>query len=332
MGTRSYSVAAAFLLVVLVGCRAEQEPASRVQPTKIEVEAAPAVQRGLDCQRSWNEHDLDALAGCFAEPFSYTDNLGAKGSTLAEFTASREAQRATRPDRIRKPLAVIGDGEQVFSLWVEKGTFTGTLEGQTIAGKGYAVLGASFWTGLDRNGAFHTVSVYEDPNMLLQQVGEADRASHGPVPIPETPVVLERDDAAAKAAIDVVRRRVKATNDHDLEALAKTYAEDVVGVVSSNANDARQRAGVMAGVPRGWAAYPNVRVEIGQIWGAGDYVVLEGTFAGTNTGDLGSGVGATKKSFEQPFVELLEISNGEIKRFWRVVDSLAVARQVGLLD
>ncbi len=333
---RRLRIAASFSLLALVlSCRSQgnEAPQSEVAPTKIATQGSKAAQRSIECETALANDDFDALTTCLAEDFEYRDNVGTSVVAADGFLARERARSERRRERERRPLVVVADGEQAFSLWVETGRYSGRLEGQRIEDAPYGILGASRWSQLDEEGRFHALFVYEDPNMLLHQVGEAPRTSHERFELPEAePVLVERDDRGAAKAVTTVQRRVQATNDHDLEALARTYADDVVGISTSNVNDARTRAGVLAGVPQGWAVYPNLNVEIERLWGAGDWVVLEGVFSGTNTGDLGSGVGATNASFEQPFVEFIEVTNGEVSRYWRVVDSLAVARQLGLLD
>jgi predicted ester cyclase len=68
------------------------------------------------------------------------------------------------------------------------------------------------------------------------------------------------------------------------------------------------------------------------MWGAGDYVVTEGTFGGTNKGAMPAmGIKkATGKSVKVRFVEITRIEAGKIKEDWLVFDSLAFATQLGL--
>lgn len=312
-------------LVTLLGaaCRGPREGASDAEPTKIEAKATDAAQRALACQRAWSDGTMGEYVDCFGEPFSYRNNLGSDTQALEAFVQTSKASRKKLEDVTRRSIVVIADGDAVFDLWVESAT---------VDGEQYGILSAQFWLGLDDDGAFHQVEAYLDPNHVQHQLGKAPELSRGRVALPKIePHVLKRDDASAQATLSVVRKQVQAFNDHDVDALGETYAPAVRGVATTRSKDYRSRDQLLDPLPTQWSAHPNVEMEVVRLWGAGDFAVLEGVLQGTNTGSL-AGMPATGRSFEQPFVEVLEVKDGAVIRFWRVADSLSVLRQLGFSE
>lgn len=314
-----------FVLVALpcllaLACRGPREGASEAKPTRIETATSDAAKRVLECQRHWNDDAMDAYSDCFGEPLLYRNNLGQETDARAEYFEAAKKARAKLEDATRRSIVVVSDGDAAFELWVESASTDGAH---------YGILGAQYWSEMDGQGAFHRVVSYLDPNHIQHQIGQATQLSRGSVALPKVePRVLVRDDEAADAQLRVVRKQIQAFNDHDLDALRQTYAQDVQGMATTRAVDYRSREDILEPLPAQWSAHPNVEMEIVRLWGAGHFVVFEGIVRGTNTGDL-AGMPATGRSFEQPFVEVLEVKDGAVVRFWRIADSLSVLRQLG---
>jgi predicted ester cyclase len=73
--------------------------------------------------------------------------------------------------------------------------------------------------------------------------------------------------------------------------------------------------------------FPDAMLEAASMWGAGDYVVTEGTFSGTNKGAVPM-MGIKKptgKAAKVRFLEITKIEGGKIKEDWLVFDSMAFA-------
>jgi predicted ester cyclase len=90
-------------------------------------------------------------------------------------------------------------------------------------------------------------------------------------------------------------------------------------------------AGNVAALTQLFKGFPDAAIDAASMWGAGDYVVSEGTFSGTNKGALPM-MGITKatgKAVKVRFLEITKIEGGKIKEDWLVFDSLAFATQLG---
>ena len=65
------------------------------------------------------------------------------------------------------------------------------------------------------------------------------------------------------------------------------------------------------------------------MWAAGDYVVVAGTFEGTNLGDMPSaGMKKTGKKVSAHFFELFKLENGLCKDDWLFYNAAAMAAQL----
>jgi len=223
-------------------------------------------------------------------------------------------------------------GQDVVTAWVETGSYTGTFEGAVVDAQKYGILGVSIWRGFD-DGKFDELWTMTDPNMLRRQIAESPRSSHEVMELPSAePVVLVDDDDDGSVALAAAKRRIEALNAHDLEALSSLYADDVLAIVTSNATDVRGKEGTLGGLPQSWQVYPDVHVEVDEMWASGPYVFVRGRYIGTNRGGFGQGIDATNRGFVQPFVELLEFSGGKLILYYRIVDTLDVVKQIGLLE
>jgi steroid delta-isomerase-like uncharacterized protein len=76
------------------------------------------------------------------------------------------------------------------------------------------------------------------------------------------------------------------------------------------------------------AAFPDTKVKLHEIIGAGGRVAVRATISGTHLGDW-FGVAATGKSFEMPIHEFHHIADGMLTHTWHLEDWLGWLFQVG---
>ena len=78
--------------------------------------------------------------------------------------------------------------------------------------------------------------------------------------------------------------------------------------------------------------FGDVKLTASQVYGAGDYVVVIGTFEGTNTGpmpDFGIKKG-TGKHVVTRYIEVFRLENGKVAEDWLFYNGMAFAAQLGL--
>ncbi len=130
----------------------------------------------------------------------------------------------------------------------------------------------------------------------------------------------------------VVERGIKAFNAHDLEAVARDTAADVVleatgGIKAKGTQAAKE-------FNQTWLrAFPDARVEAKSIITQGSTVVVEGVFTGTHDGPLRTPMGEvppTGKKLVGEFIQVFEIDRGLVKRNHLVYDQVDVMTQLGM--
>lgn len=174
---------------------------------------------------------------------------------------------------------------------------------------------------------------YADNTTLLAQLGVI-KAPTRPVMAAATgapTVVVSTGSDTERANVETFRANMKAFNDHDVKTLADMNAADGVFHDYTQPKDVDGK-GNIAALGELFKGFPDAKVEAATSWGAGDYVVTEGTFSGTNTGAVPT-MGIKKpsgKSARVRFLEITKIEGGKIKEDWLVFDSAAFAAQLGL--
>jgi len=130
----------------------------------------------------------------------------------------------------------------------------------------------------------------------------------------------------------VVERGFKNFNSHDLEALARDAAPDIIVTAPGGI----KLQGVQAGKEynRGWIkAFPDARVEAKNIIVQGKTAVVEGVFTGTHSGPLQTPMGEvapTGRKLTGEFVQVFEIDRGLVKRNHLMYDQVDVMTQLGM--
>ena len=91
------------------------------------------------------------------------------------------------------------------------------------------------------------------------------------------------------------------------------------------------KAASQASLKELFTSFPDVKITPVTMWAAGDYVVVTGTFEGTNLGDIPSmGVKKTGKKMSAHFFELFKLENSLTRHDWLFYNGAAIAAQLGL--
>ncbi len=142
-------------------------------------------------------------------------------------------------------------------------------------------------------------------------------------------------EIAASTMLDskaLVERGMKAFNAHDLEAVARDAAPDIVATAPG---------GVKLNGPQAVkeynqtfiTAFPDARVDAKKIIVQGRTVVVEGVFSGTNNGTLKTPMGdipATGRKVSGEFIQIFEIDRGLVKRDHLMYDQVDLMTQLGM--
>lgn len=172
---------------------------------------------------------------------------------------------------------------------------------------------------------------YDDATTLMAQIGVI-KAPTRPVMAAGAAaptVVVSTGSDAERANVETFRANVTAFNAHDPKALAALNAPGAVFHDYTQAKDVDGK-GDIAAVSELFKGFPDAKIEATSMWGAGDYVVTEGSFSGTNRAAVPS-MGIAKpsgKSATVRFLEVTKIEAGKIKEDWLIFNSAVLEAQL----
>jgi predicted ester cyclase len=145
-----------------------------------------------------------------------------------------------------------------------------------------------------------------------------------------TTVVLAKNDETEKRNTDAFRATAEAFGKGDSKAFAAMLADDYVLIDVTQPKDLNKKQ-ALAGMAEYKKGFPDAVLTIATLWAAGDYVVAEGAFTGTNTGDLPSmKIKKTGKKVNVKFFEIIQFENGKAKKDWTIFNGADFASQLGL--
>ena len=149
----------------------------------------------------------------------------------------------------------------------------------------------------------------------------------------DKPVVIATGSDAEKANVAAFNKEVEGFNKHDAAGSLASAADDLVFSELTAPADRTGKKEAQKGMEDMFKAFPDVKLDVKSVWGAGDYVVATGTWAGTNTGDMPSAhMKKTGKAVSVQFVEIDKFAAGKTKNIWIFSNGAAVAAQLGLLN
>src|ERR1700737_2985806 len=110
----------------------------------------------------------------------------------------------------------------------------------------------------------------------------------------------------------VVERGLKAFNAHDMEAMARDSAPDIVSTAPGDIKLKGPQA-VKEYNQNFVKAFPDARIEAKNLFTAGNTVIIEGIFTGTHDGTLKTPMGdvpATHRKVKGEFIQVFEVDRG----------------------
>src|SRR5713226_5929322 len=142
-------------------------------------------------------------------------------------------------------------------------------------------------------------------------------------------------EIAASTLLDskaLIERGLKAFNAHDLEAVAREAAPDIVATAPGGVKLHGPQA-VKEYNQTFLTAFPDARIDAKKLIVQGRTVVVEGTFNGTHTGTLKTPMGdvpATGRKVSGEFIQIFEIDRGLVKRNHLMYDQVDLMTQLGM--
>jgi steroid delta-isomerase-like uncharacterized protein len=248
-----------------------------------------------------------------------------------------KAQVAAFPDRRGELNLVLGNGPHLVGVATWLATNEGSMPGPdgkpmpaTHKKIGQMMVHAA---ELDSNGS-HVVSdaVYFDETTMLAQLGLI-KAPVRPVMSPPGAaplVVVAKNDETESRNAAAVQAVLDLANKHDLKAFEAALPDDYVSKDMTQPKDLKKKEAVAA-LGEYLKGFPDMALTSSGMWAAGDYVVLNGTFNGTNTGSVPSmHLKPTGKKIAVRFIEIFKLTDGKIREDWTFFNSAAMASQLGM--
>jgi predicted ester cyclase len=323
-------------IAATAACSGSSEP-----PTDAATSSAEArVRFYRQCWEQFNNKAWDEFQNCYADnaTFEGADGAAPLITGRANIIEHAKAEVQSVPDRHGELRLILVNGQHIAGIAAYMGTNTGPLppgpDGKETpaTGKPFGLL-MGHAVDLDAAGA-HAVRdlSYLDVGTWMAQLGLS--------PIPARPVeamsgapatvVTAKNDETETANLAAARAMYEAVNKHDVAAIDAMTPDDYRMIEMARPADVGRKES-LEGTREMFAAFPDVAITPVTMWAAGDYVVVEGTFEGTNTGDMPSmGLTKTGKHVSLHFMEVFRFVAGKPTDDWLFYNSAAWMQQLGL--
>ncbi len=351
----------AVAFVTLYGCAPQEPPAAPLSPppepvaAPVAVATAPAPApaplppltaderaKGFEaCWGAFNAKDFTKLGACYAETGT-SENVDSGFPVFngrAEIIKNTQGFATEYPDANGELELTLVNGNNIASIVLLRGTNSGQLRmpgGATApaTNKKIGILMAHvIETSDDGRGLLHE-RIFLDASSLLGQLG-LNPAPHRKLiekSWTEKPLVLAAGSDVEKANLAMFAKGIEAFNKHDLKAVLADVADDAVWSEASAPADKVGKAAIKKSFQELFKGFSDIKIDVTKSWAAGDYVVSEGIFAGTNDGPMPSmKLKKTGKPVSTHFVEVDKYEGGKLKNSWIFDNGMAFAMQLGLV-
>ena len=318
------------------GSAAAMKPPEPAKPATPEDEA----KRYVECWGFFTAHDADKFKTCYTKDASSVhEDSGMPDATGADQIIETHAKPfwTAFPDIKGDVELTLINGKNGVTVALLTGTNSGTMKtpmGDMPATNkkiGMQVAHAAHFA--DDGKAVDKERFYADMGEMMGQLG----VSKAPVrPAADKPsmaneIVIAKDDETEKKNLAMSQAGVDSFNKHDIKALEASLADDATWSEIGVPKDWNKKEAVKMHEEL-FKAFPDLKITLDTSWAAGDYVVWEGTFAGTNKGpapDMGIAK-ATNKPVSLKFMQVMKIKDGKIKNSWGFWNSMKFAMDLGM--
>jgi predicted ester cyclase len=330
----------AIVLLAAAACSEPAPPPPPPPPPPAVKTAQERMQLFQDCWGYFNNKNYTQMATCYAPSINaeVVDSAQPKATTPAQAVENMRAEETTFPDRRGEPRYLFANGNRLAAIVLFTGTNSGPMPGPDGKPMPATNKTIGLLTGqtleLDANGAAATrEAFYLEEGTMAAQLGlnpnpaarKAEKATGAP-PV----VVIAKNDATEASNIAIVRAGYDAMAKHDVKAMTAMMADDAKMIDISQPADMDKKAAEKS-LQEFIKGFPDITPNVATIWGAGDYVIVEGSVSGTNTGPLPSmGLKATGKKVSVRFMEVYHLQGGKVKTDWLFFNGAAFANQLGL--
>jgi ketosteroid isomerase-like protein len=327
-------------MAALVAGAACSEPAPPPPPPAPPNTPETRAQRYQDCWKHYNDKAWDQFGNCYTENAvsESIDSTPPSTTGRAAIIDSDKAFTSSFSDRRGELQLVLSHGPHVVGVAL----ITATNDGQMPPGPdGTAMPATNKKVGFlmahsaEFDGTGQQVTkdaAYFEEGTMMAQLGlspQPVRPAMTPTGAPAK-VVVAKNDATESANLAAAQALIAAGDRKDLEAIDAALADNYKLIEIGQPVDKNKKE-ALAGTKEFMAAFPDGKATLLSSWAAGDYVVLEGRFEGTNTGDIPSmKLKKTGKKFTGRFMDVLRYENGKVVEEWFFYNGAAFAAQLGL--
>ena len=311
-------------------------PAPAPPPVKTAEERAQFYKA---CWDHFNNQAWDQFGMCYSENAisEAVDGTPPSFSGRADIIGRGKMEAGGFPDRRGEVRLMLINGDRLASIALYTGTNTGPLppgpDGKVMpATKKPVGLLIGHTAELDPTGS-HVVrdAAYFEEATLGAQLGPGKSTQRtAATPSGAGPVtVIARNDETERTNQAAARSIFEALNKHDLDAYGKLLSADYMLMEVAQPKDLDKK-GALTSTKEMLGGFPDVVITPVTMWAAGDYVVVAGTFAGTNTGNLPTSMGVLKtgKKISIRFLNVLRFDKGQVKEDWLFYNAAAFMGQL----
>jgi steroid delta-isomerase-like uncharacterized protein len=219
----------------------------------------------------------------------------------------------------------------VIAVWQMTGTHSGEFLGVKPTEKPVGWTGASvIWFNDD--GQVKEEHVYYDVPTIMAQIGAMKGAKARAIPAlaaQPTMITAKGDDTESKN-VDTVKNWFSTGFDAKTpDVFLGTMSDDVEWDDAMNPmGSSKGKAPAKKYFEDTKKAFPDAKVQISNAWGAGDFVIVEDVFTGTNNGAF-MGKPATKKQVNMHGLDVVQMKDGKAVKGWSFGNGGEMAMQLG---
>lgn len=133
--------------------------------------------------------------------------------------------------------------------------------------------------------------------------------------------------------VEIVQDTMDAFNDRDFQRAVKWVSDDLEFTEVANGRIFRGPEGILEEYENWARAFPDGRTEVRNIQACGDWVVVEHTVKGTNTGPMpgpdGTEIPPSNRYVEVPSCDVIQLQDGKVIGGRTYFDLDTVKRQLG---
>jgi predicted ester cyclase len=292
-----------------------------------------------DCWALFNAKDWAKFSACYGETANSdrVDSGFPVRNGREDVVKAAQGFAAEYPDANGELQVTLVNGNDIASVVLFRGTNSGpvSLPGGAGAPATNKKIGVLIGHAVELSADGRSIAkerFYSDAGSLLGQLG-LNPAPHRKLiekSAAEKPVVVATSGDVEKANLALHAKTIEAFNAHDVNVLTALLADDVTHTAGSAPADKVGKAAVKKSYQEIFKGFSDVKLEVKKTWAAGDYVVAEGVFSGTNDGDLPSWkLKKTGKKASSRYLEVSKFAGGKLKSVWVLDNGLALATQLG---